>query len=66
MDLEQHLQRLGALLDTERAAEKERFAAFRERLSLAEREARGIALADVEAVPEPEGGLLGRALVTYA
>jgi ATP-dependent RNA/DNA helicase IGHMBP2 len=64
VDLEQHLHRLGALLDTERAAEKERFAAFRERLSLAEREARGIALADVEAVDE--GGLAGRTLVTYA
>jgi hypothetical protein len=64
VDLEQHLQRLGALLDRERAAEKERFAAFRERLSLAEREARGIALADVEAVEE--GALAGRALVTYA
>jgi len=41
MDLEQHLHDLGALLDIERAAEVERFAAFRERLSLREREARG-------------------------
>ena len=64
MDLEQHLGRLGALLDIERAAEVERFAAYRERLSLREREARGILLADVEAIEE--GGLAGRSLVTYA
>src|SRR5205814_1312824 len=44
--------------------EVERFAAFRSRLSLREREARGILLADVEAVEE--GGLAGRSLVTYA
>ena len=60
MDLEQHLDRLGALLDRERAAEKERFA----KLSLPERVARGLALTDVEAVEE--GGLAGRSLVTYA
>ena len=36
----------------------------RERLSLREREARGILLADVEAIEE--GGLAGRSLVTYA
>lgn len=60
VDLEQHLERLGALLDMERAAEKERFA----RLSLAERAARGQALLEVEAVEE--GGLAGRSLVTYA
>lgn len=64
MDLEQHLARLGALLDIERAAEKERFEEARSRLSVAQREARGIALADVEAVEE--GGLAGRSLVTYA
>jgi predicted DNA helicase len=64
VDLEQHLERLGALLDTERAAEKERFAQARARLSLSQREARGLVLADVEAVEE--GGLAGRSLVTYA
>ena len=64
MDLEQHFAKLGALLDRERAAEKERFAEARARLSLAERDARGLALADVEAVEE--GGLAGRSLVTYA
>jgi ATP-dependent RNA/DNA helicase IGHMBP2 len=60
VDLDQHLTELGALLDKERAAEKDRFA----RLSLAERAARGQALLDVEAVEE--GGLAGRSLVTYA
>src|SRR5260370_5540689 len=60
MDLEQHLDRLAALLDEERAAEKERFA----RLTLAQRAARGLALLDVEAIEE--GGLAGRSLVTYA
>jgi superfamily I DNA and/or RNA helicase len=64
VDLEQHLQRLGALLDRERAAEKERFAEARKQLSLAEREARGLVLADVEAVEE--SGLAGRPLLTYA
>lgn len=64
MDLEQHLARLGALLDIERVAERERFAEARARLSLREREARGLVLADVEAVEE--GGLAGRSLVTYA
>ena len=60
MDLEQHLDRLGALLDRERAAEKERFA----QLPFVERVRRGLALTDVEAVEE--AGLAGRSLVTYA
>jgi superfamily I DNA and/or RNA helicase len=60
MDLEQHLDRLGALLDKERAAEKDRFA----RLPLQERIRRGLALSDVEAVEET--GLAGRSLVAYA
>ncbi|MFN2549567.1 MAG: hypothetical protein ABR567_19255 [Myxococcales bacterium] len=64
VDLEQHLARLGALLDIERAAETERFEDARSRLSLAQREARGILLSDVEAIEE--GGLAGRSLVTYA
>src|ERR1700682_4393503 len=60
MDLDQHLDRLGALLDRERAAEKERVA----QLPLPERIRRGLALTDVEAVEE--AGLAGRSLVTYA
>jgi len=60
VDLEQHLERLGALLDRERAAEQERYAL----LPLAERAKRGLALLDVEAIEE--GGLAGRSLVTYA
>ena len=60
MDLDQHLDRLGALLDKERAAETERFA----QLPFAERVRRGLALPDVEAVEE--SGLAGRSLVTYA
>jgi superfamily I DNA and/or RNA helicase len=60
MDLEQHLDRLGGLLDKERAAEKDRFA----QLPLTERIRRGLALSDVEAVEQ--SGLAGRSLVTYA
>src|SRR3954471_15632459 len=60
MDLVQHLDRLAALLDRERAAEKERYA----QVPLAERLRRGLALSDVEAVEE--GGLAGRSLVTFA
>jgi len=60
VDLDQHLDRLGALLDKERAAETERFA----QLPFAERVRRGLALPDVEAVEE--SGLAGRSLVTYA
>src|SRR6266404_5888171 len=60
MDLDQHLDRLGALLDRERAAEKDRFA----RLPLAERIRKGLGLDDVEAVEE--AGLAGRSLVSYA
>jgi len=60
MDLEQHLDRLGALLDRERAAEQERFA----QLPFPERVRRGLAVTDLEAVDE--SGLAGRSLVTYA
>src|SRR6267143_3107333 len=60
MDLDQHLDRLGVLLDRERAAEKDRFA----RLPLPERIRKGLGLDDVEAVEE--AGLAGRSLVTYA
>jgi ATP-dependent RNA/DNA helicase IGHMBP2 len=63
MDLESHLARLGTLLAAEREEERARFADAKGRLSLAEREARGLALADVEAVEE--GALAGRALVAF-
>ncbi len=64
VDLKQHLDRLALLLAAEREEERERYAEARGRLSLAQREARGLALVDVEAVDE--AGLAGRALVTYA
>jgi ATP-dependent RNA/DNA helicase IGHMBP2 len=63
MDLKQHLEGFATLLAAEREEERGRHAQARGRLSLAEREARGLALADVEAMEE--AGLAGRALVTY-
>ncbi|ACL67688.1 superfamily I DNA and RNA helicase [Anaeromyxobacter dehalogenans 2CP-1] len=63
MDLTHHLDRLAALLAAEREEERARFAEAKGRLSLAEREARGLAIADVEA--QDEGALAGRALVTF-
>jgi predicted DNA helicase len=63
VDLALHLDRLAALLDAERSEERLRFEEARGRLALADREARGIAIADAEAVQE--GALAGRALVTY-
>ena len=64
MDSSQHFERLGRLLEAERDAERARLDEARRALSLAEREARGIALADVEAVEE--SGLAGRTLVAFA
>ena len=64
LDLEHHLGRLAALLAAERDEERLRLDEARGRLSLAEREARGLALADVEAIEE--GALGDRTLVTYA
>jgi ATP-dependent RNA/DNA helicase IGHMBP2 len=64
LDLAEHLARMGRLLDAERDEERARFADARARLSLEEREARGLAIPDAEAVEE--GGLAGRALVSYA
>jgi superfamily I DNA and/or RNA helicase len=64
LDLAQHLARLAGLLDAERAEERLRLEEARSRLSLAEREARGLAVADVEAIEE--GALAGRALVTFS
>jgi len=63
VDLGQHLARLGELLEAERDEERARLEGARSMLTLAEREARGLALADVEAVDE--AALAGRALVTY-
>jgi len=64
VDLEQRLEQLARLVDAERDEERSRFAQAQGRLSLAEREARGLALAEIEAVEET--GLAGRALVTFA
>ncbi|HZZ84210.1 MAG TPA: AAA domain-containing protein [Anaeromyxobacteraceae bacterium] len=63
MELERRLRRFAELLQAERDEERARYAEARGRLSLAEREARGLALLDVEAVEE--SGLAGRALVTF-
>jgi hypothetical protein len=64
VDPGRHLARLAALVAAEREEERARLDDARRRLSLAEREARGLALAGVEAVDE--AALAGRALVTYA
>lgn len=64
LDLPAHLAKLARLLALERLAEEERFEEARATLSLAERDARGTALAQLEAIDE--SALSGRALVTYA
>jgi ATP-dependent RNA/DNA helicase IGHMBP2 len=64
LDLAQHLLRLLRLLDAERSAERARLADATRTLSVAEREARGLVIADVEAMEE--SGLAGRALVAFA
>ncbi len=64
LDLPHHFARLSALLEAERREERLRLEEARGRLSLAEREARGLAVADVEAIEE--GALAGRTLVTFA
>ncbi len=63
MEFEVHCEKMARLLDAERDEERARLADARARLTLREREARGLAVADVEAVEE--GSLAGRALVTY-
>jgi len=63
LDLGEHIRRMAALLDAEREEERARLAEARGRLTLAEREARGLAVADAEAVEE--GALAGRAMVHY-
>jgi len=63
-DIEEHLARLRALVAAEREEERARYAEASSRLTLAERESRGLAAADAEAVEE--AGLAGRTLVSYA
>jgi hypothetical protein len=63
VEFEVHCEEMRRLLDAERDEERSRLADARSRLTLAEREARGLAIADVEAVEE--GSLAGRALVAY-
>ncbi len=64
MEITHHLDRLSALLAAEREEERARFSEARGHLSLAEREARGLAVPDLEAADE--GALGDRALVTFA
>ncbi len=64
MEFPRHLDRLSALLTAEREEERARFSEARARLSLAEREARGLAVPDLEVAEE--GALGDRALVTFA
>lgn len=61
----QHFEALGRLLELERRAERERLATEKAALPLAELEARGIVVLDVESVEE-RIGLGGRTLVTFA
>jgi ATP-dependent RNA/DNA helicase IGHMBP2 len=63
VEFDVHCEQMGRLLDAERDEERARLADARARLTLQEREARGLAIADVEAVEE--GSLAGRALVAY-
>ena len=63
MEFAVHCEQMSRLLEAERDEERARLADARARLTLAEREARGLAIADVEAVEE--GSLAGRALVSY-
>jgi superfamily I DNA and/or RNA helicase len=63
MDLAPHLAELAALLAAEREEERARAAEEEGRLALAEREARGGVVSDVEALDE--AALAGRALVAF-
>jgi ATP-dependent RNA/DNA helicase IGHMBP2 len=63
LNLPDHLAALAALLAAEREEERARAAEEEARLGLAEREARGAVLSDVEALEE--AALAGRALVTF-
>ncbi len=61
----EHFEQLARLLDLERQAERSRLALDRQRLPLAELEARGLTLLDLESTEESVG-LGGRQLVTFA
>jgi len=63
VEFDVHCEQMRSLLAAERDEERARLADARSRLTLQEREARGLAIADVEAVEE--GSLAGRALVAY-
>jgi ATP-dependent RNA/DNA helicase IGHMBP2 len=63
VDLAGHFGKLLELVALERAADEARFAESSARLSLAQRDARGLAIAQAEAVEE--GVLSGRSLVAY-
>jgi hypothetical protein len=63
VNLADHLHHLQDLLAAERDEERSRFAEAKGRLSLAEREARGLCILDAEATDE--GSLGSRALVTF-
>lgn len=64
MDLTEHFDRLRRFLEAEREEERSRFTEARGKLTLREREARGLAASDVQAVDE--SGMAGRALVTFS
>ena len=63
MQIAHHLDRLSALLDAEREEERARFSEARGHLPLREREARGLAIADLEALDEAALG--DRTLITF-
>jgi ATP-dependent RNA/DNA helicase IGHMBP2 len=63
VDLAGHFGKLLELVALERAADEARFAESSARLSLAQRDARGLAIAQAEAVEK--GVLSGRSLVAY-
>jgi ATP-dependent RNA/DNA helicase IGHMBP2 len=64
LEFSHHLDRFRALLAAEREEERARFSEARGRLSPAEREARGLAIPEVQVVDE--GALGDRALLTFA
>ena len=61
----EHFDELRALLQLEQQAERARFAEAREKLSLQERQARGMSLLDLE-LTEESAGLGGRILLGFA
>ena len=61
----EHFDELRALLELERQAERARFAEAKEKLSLQERQSRGLSLLDLE-LTEEAAGLGGRLLLSFA